>query len=68
VAAKPDFEPGKEDARWLRLIRASFIATQGIYGAHLQSRDGATKEIRDYIESFHNRTRRYSHLGGVSPE
>ncbi|MEW6353899.1 MAG: IS3 family transposase, partial [Pseudomonadota bacterium] len=22
----------------------------------------------DYIESFYNRTRRHSHLGGVSPE
>ena len=31
-------------------------------------RDLATKDIADYIESFYNRTRRHSHIGGVSPE
>ena len=24
--------------------------------------------VADYIETFYNRTRRHSHLGGVSPE
>jgi len=24
--------------------------------------------VFDYIESFYNRTRRHSHIGGVSPE
>lgn len=28
----------------------------------------ASKDIFDYIEVFYNRTRRHSHLGGVSPE
>ena len=28
----------------------------------------ATAEIDDYIEIFYNRTRRHSHLSGVSPE
>ena len=28
----------------------------------------ATAEIADYIETFYNRTRRHSHLSGVSPE
>jgi putative transposase len=28
----------------------------------------ATAEIDDYIETFYNRTRRHSHLSGVSPE
>mgnify|MGYP003402575283 FL=1 len=28
----------------------------------------ATAEISDYIELFYNRTRRHSHLSGVSPE
>ncbi|MDO9116739.1 MAG: IS3 family transposase, partial [Nitrospira sp.] len=27
-----------------------------------------TAEIYDYIELFYNRTRRHSHLSGVSPE
>lgn len=25
-------------------------------------------DVADYIDSFYNRTRRHSHLGGVSPE
>jgi transposase InsO family protein len=33
VAHASDFESGQEDARLLRLIRASFTASQGIYGA-----------------------------------
>lgn len=32
------------------------------------SREMATTEIYDYIELFYNRTRRHSHLSGVSPE
>ena len=28
----------------------------------------ATEDISDYIESFYNRTRRHTHLGGISPE
>jgi len=31
-------------------------------------RDLAKEDIFDYIEAFYNRTRRHSHLGGVSPE
>jgi putative transposase len=27
-----------------------------------------TADVADYIESFYNRTRRHSHLGGLSPE
>ncbi len=27
----------------------------------------ATEDISDYIETFYNRTRRHTHLGGVSP-
>jgi putative transposase len=33
-----------------------------------KSRDLATTAIADYIETFYNRSRRHSHLGGVSPE
>lgn len=33
-----------------------------------KSRDLATAAIADYIEAFYNRSRRHSHLGGLSPE
>ena len=32
-----------------------------------KNRDLANADISDYIESFYNRTRRHSHIGGVSP-
>lgn len=32
------------------------------------TREIARAEIDDYIEKFYNRTRRHSHLSGVSPE
>jgi len=31
-------------------------------------RDEARADIFDYIEVLYNRTRRHSHLGGMSPE
>jgi putative transposase len=33
-----------------------------------RTRDLAKAEVFEYIEMFYNRTRRHSHLGGVSPE
>jgi len=33
-----------------------------------KNRELALKDIADYIDRFYNRTRRHSHLGGVSPE
>ena len=33
-----------------------------------KSRDVAAAAIGDYIETFYNRSRRHSHIGGVSPE
>lgn len=33
-----------------------------------QTRDLAMADIFDFIEMFYNRSRRQSHLGGVSPE
>lgn len=33
-----------------------------------KNRELALKDIADYIETFYNRTRRHSHLAGVSPE
>lgn len=32
------------------------------------SRELALADIADYIDDFYNRTRRHSHLAGVSPE
>lgn len=33
-----------------------------------KTRELARADVFDYIESFYNRTRRHSHLGGLSPE
>jgi len=33
-----------------------------------KTRELARADVFDYIEVFYNRTRRHSHLGGVSPE
>jgi len=33
-----------------------------------KNRELATADISEYIDSFYNRNRRHSHLGGVSPE
>ena len=33
-----------------------------------KNRELAVHDIADYIGTFYNRTRRHSHLGGVSPE
>jgi putative transposase len=33
-----------------------------------RTRDLAKADVFEYIEMFYNRTRRHSHLGGVSPE
>lgn len=33
-----------------------------------KNREIAVADISDYIESFYNRTRRHSHLSGMSPE
>jgi putative transposase len=33
-----------------------------------RNREVAVADISDYIESFYNRTRRHSHLSGMSPE
>jgi putative transposase len=33
-----------------------------------KNRELAIADVADYIETFYNRTRRHSHLGGLSPE
>jgi putative transposase len=32
-----------------------------------KSRELAIADVADYIDTFYNRTRRHSHLGGLSP-
>jgi putative transposase len=33
-----------------------------------KNRQVALEDVYDYIETFYNRSRRHSHLGGTSPE
>lgn len=33
-----------------------------------KNRDLAIADLAEYIDTFYNRTRRHSHLGGLSPE
>jgi putative transposase len=56
---------------WDNAVAESFFSSlkkerikQRIY----KTRDLARADVFDYIEVFYNRTRRHSHLGGVSPE
>ena len=52
-------------------VAESFFATlkkERIRKQVYRTRDLAKADIFEYIEMFYNRTRRHSHLGGVSPE
>ncbi len=56
---------------WDNAVAESFFSSlkkERIKKRIYKNRDEATSEIADYIESFYNRTRRHSYLGGVSPE
>jgi putative transposase len=56
---------------WDNAVAESFFSSlkkERIKKHIYRDRDTATKDIADYIDSFYNRTRRHSHLGGVSPE
>ena len=56
---------------WDNAVAESFFSSlkkERIKKHIYKDRETATKDIADYIESFYNRTRRHSHLGGVSPE
>ncbi len=56
---------------WDNAVAESFFSSlkkERIKKHIYKDRDTATEDIADYIESFYNRTRRHSHLGGVSPE
>jgi putative transposase len=77
----PVSDRAKEDARLLRLIRASFKASQGVYGAprvFLDLREAGEPCSKHRVARLMRennmraaagyRTRRHQHLGGVSPD
>ncbi len=56
---------------WDNAVAESFFGSlkkERIKKRIYKNRELATADISDYIDSFYNRTRRHSHLGGVSPE
>jgi putative transposase len=56
---------------WDNAVAESFFSSlkkERIKKRIYKTRDLANAEIFDYIEMFYNRTRRHSHLGGMSPE
>ncbi len=56
---------------WYNAVAESFfnsLKKERIKKRIYKTREMATAEISEYIELFYNRTRRHSHLSGVSPE
>lgn len=56
---------------WDNAVAESFFSSltkERIKKQIYKNRKLALADIRDYIEAVYNRTRRHSHLGGVSPE
>ncbi len=56
---------------WDNAVAESFFSSlkkERIRRKIYRSRSLARADIFDYVEMFYNRTRRHSHLGGVSPE
>ena len=56
---------------WDNAVAESFFSSlkkERIKKLIYKNRELAKADLADYIDSFYNRTRRHSHLGGVSPE
>ncbi|BCQ52295.1 transposase [Burkholderia gladioli pv. gladioli] len=56
---------------WDNAVAESFFSSlkkERIRKRIYKTRDMARADVFDYIEVFYNRTRRHSHLGGLSPE
>jgi putative transposase len=56
---------------WDNAVAESFFSSlkkERVRKRIYKNRDAATADISDYIDVFYNKTRRHSHLGGVSPE
>ena len=56
---------------WDNAVAESFFSSlkkERIKKQIYKNRERALTDVADYIDAFYNRTRRHSHLGGVSPE
>ena len=56
---------------WDNAVAESFFSSlkkERIKKQIYKNRELAINDVADYIDRFYNRTRRHSHLGGVSPE
>ena len=56
---------------WDNAVAESFFSSRNkerIKKQIYKNRALALADVADYIETFYNRTRRHSHLAGVSPE
>ena len=56
---------------WDNAVAESFFSSlkkERVKKQIYKNRDLAMNDIADYIDSFYNRTRRHSHIGGVSPD
>ena len=56
---------------WDNAVAESFFSSlkkERIKKQIYKNRELALNDVADYIDRFYNRTRRHSHLGGVSPE
>ena len=56
---------------WDNAVAESFFGSlkkERIKKQIYRNRELATADVADYIDAFYNRTRRHSHLGGLSPE
>ena len=62
---------GRRGNCWDNAVAESFFSslkTERIKKHIYHDLDTATKDIAEYIECLYNRTRRHSHIGGISPE
>ena len=56
---------------WDNAVAESFFGSlkkERIKKQIYKTRELASTDVADYIDTFYNRSRRHSHLGGVSPE
>jgi putative transposase len=56
---------------WDNAVAESFFSSlkkERIKKQIYKTRELAIAEVADYIDTFYNRARRHSHLGGLSPE
>lgn len=70
-AHKLDASMSRRRNCWDNAVAKSFFSSlkkERIRKHVYRTRDLAKADIFEYLEMFYNRTRRHSHLGGVSPE